>query len=115
MKGYKRFSIYLSDDVVNEINAIVEYRNKRILKDNEDKKPRTIEEFIKGSTMQLLKSLKGEGIIAGMDDLGKPYKLKNRFKELMIERKMKQKDVCEITDIEPANISRIFSNENQPS
>jgi hypothetical protein len=33
----------------------------------------------------------------------------------MIKRKLKQKDISEITQIEQANISYIFSNKNQPS
>lgn len=115
MKGYKRFSIYLSDDVVDEINKIVEFRNRRISLDNEDKKPRTIEEFIKGSTIQNLKWLKAEEISAGLDDLGKPYRLKNNFKEIVKRKGWTQKQLADATNIDPSNISITLSNRSQPS
>lgn len=115
MKSYKQFSIYLSEDVIKEIKTMVDLRNTRILLDNEERKVRSVEEFIKGSVIQTVKWLKSEELSAGMDDLGKPYRLKNRFKEFMEKKHLKAKDLSELTNISPSNISTILANKNQPS
>ena len=42
-------------------------------------------------------------------------KIKNRLREIAIEQELDQASVAKLTGIEPANISRIFNNRNQPS
>lgn len=115
MKNYKQFSIYLSEDVIKEIKTMVDLRNTRIILDNEERKVRSVEEFIKGSVIQTIKWLKSEELSAGMDDLGKPYRLRNRFKEIAEKKHLKGKDLSELTNIRPSNISYILANRNQPS
>jgi hypothetical protein len=115
MGEYKKISIFLNDELYNQVLQIVEYRNKRINLDNEDKKPTNIEEFITGSIMQSLKWINGQNVVAGMDDLGKPYRLKNRFKAIAESKGLRGKDLAHMTNIHAGNISIIFSNRSQPS
>jgi DNA-binding Xre family transcriptional regulator len=115
MGEYKKVTVYLSDELYQEIQTLTEYRNKRILFDNQDKKARSIEEFIKGSTVQMVRWIKSESLSAGMDDLGKPYRLKNHFKEIIDKKGWKQKDLSDKTNIDPSNISVILKNKSQPS
>jgi DNA-binding Xre family transcriptional regulator len=115
MGEYKKVTIFLNDEIYNEILRIVEYRNKRVIVDNEDKKATTIEEFVTGSVIQVLKWLKAEEVSAGFDDLGKPYRLRNHFKEILKSKGWTQKMLAEKTNIDPSNISIILSNRSQPS
>jgi DNA-binding Xre family transcriptional regulator len=115
MGEYKKITIFLNDDLYQEILKIVEYRNKRIIVDNEDKKATNVEEFVTGSVIQMLKWLKSEELSAGLDDLGKPYRLKNHFKEILKRKGWTQKQLAEKTNIDPANISITLSNRSQPS
>jgi DNA-binding Xre family transcriptional regulator len=115
MGEYKKITIFLNDDLYQEILKIVEYRNKRIIVDNEDKKATNVEEFVTGSVIQMLKWLKSEELSAGLDDLGKPYRLKNHFKEILKRKGWSQKMLAEKTNIDPSNISIILSNRSQPS
>lgn len=115
MDNYKKVTIFLNDNLYKEILDIIEYRNKRIIVDNEEKKATSIEEFATGSIIQVLKWLKNEDSLAGIDDLGKPYRLKNRFKEIAEKKRLRGKDLAELTNIHQGNISIIFTNRSQPS
>lgn len=115
MSNYKKITIFLNEDIYNEVNTIIEYRNKRIQFDKEDKKVTSIEEFVTGSVIQILKWLKDEESFAGMAELGKPYQLENSFKEIMTSKGMRGKELAEITNIHHGNISLILNNKNQPS
>lgn len=115
MEDYKKVTIFLNGNLYKELLDIVEYRNKRILVDNEEKKATSIEEFVTGSVIQVLKWIKSEDSLAGNDDLGKPYRLKNRFKEIAEKKRIRGKDLSELTNIHQGNISIIFQNRSQPS
>lgn len=115
MSDYKKISIFLNEEYYKEIIDIIEYRNKRVQFDKENKKVTSIEEFITGSVIQVLKWLKDEDSFAGLDDLGKPYRLQNNFKNILHEKRMRAKDLAELTNIHPGNISIILNNRNQPS
>lgn len=115
MGEYKKLTIFLNDELYNEILDIVEYRNKRIIVDNEDKKASSVEEFVTGSVIQVLKWIKSEELSAGFDDLGKPYRLRNHFKDIVKRKGWTQKQLAEKTNIDPSNISIILSNRSQPS
>jgi DNA-binding Xre family transcriptional regulator len=115
MGEYKKITVFLRDDLYQQVLDIVEYRNKRILVDNEDKKATNVEEFVTGSVIQVLKWLKSEEISAGFDDLGKPYRLRNHFKEIIKRRGWTQKQLADKANIDPSNISIILSNRSQAS
>lgn len=115
MANYKKITIFLNEEFYKEINDIIEYRNKRIQFDKENKKVSSIEEFITGSAIQMLKWLKNEDSFAGMDDLGKPYRLENSFKKIMQDKGMRSKDLATLTNIHAGNISIILNNRSQPS
>lgn len=42
-------------------------------------------------------------------------KIKNRLREITMEQGLDQSAISKLTGIEPANISRVFNNRNQPS
>lgn len=115
MGEYKKITFFIHDEVYKEIEKILHYRYARVLTLDIDAKSRSTEEFVKGCVMHYLKQIKKQEILAGIDDLGKPFRLRNKFKELMIKKGLKQKDIAEAIQIAQANISNIFNNENQPS
>jgi DNA-binding Xre family transcriptional regulator len=115
MGTYKKITIFLHDDDYNEIEKILHYRNSKVMALNLDKKSRSVEEFTKGCINYYLKQVKNQEELAGIDDLGKPYRLKNRFKEIMEKKGLRGKDLSELTNIHQGNISIVLSNRSQPS
>jgi hypothetical protein len=100
----------------SKISKVIQYANlKNEIRDNGIPIDYEVQEFISGCVNMYLNYIENFEKIAGLDDLGKPYRLKNRFKELMITRKLQQKDISSATQIAPSNISNIFNNESQPS
>lgn len=115
MDNYKKVTIFLNDELVSEITNIVEHRNKRILLDKEKKKATSIEEFVTGSVIQVLKWLRSQDNASGIGDLGRPYRLKNHFKNILKKKEWTQKQLANKTGIDPSNISIILTNRSQPS
>lgn len=115
MENYKKVEIYLKEELFNEIEQLTDYRNARLLVRNMDKKPKQLDSFIIGCIVHYLKDIKKQDVLAGYDDLGKPYRLKNRLKEYLKKRGMLQKDLAAKTEIDEGNISSILNNKNQPS
>jgi hypothetical protein len=115
MNNYKKVEIYLREDTIEKINDIKEYVNYRnkIKKQTDEKF--TSEDFIIGSTYHYLNQIEFGFKISGLDEFGESYKLQNRFKELAEERFIDQKTMSNLTMIDPANISYIWRNRNQPS
>jgi hypothetical protein len=116
MEDFIIVPVKLRLETYNKILKITDYENlKNEIRNNGRPTDNEIQDFISGCVKTYLDYIENFQKIAGYDDLGKPFRLRNRFKELMIKRKLKQKDISEITQIEQANISYIFSNKNQPS
>ena len=115
MENYKKVTLYIKEDTFNEMEQLIDYRNIRLLVRNSNKKPKSIEDFILGSALHYLKEIKVQDVLAGNDDLGKPYRLKNRIKDYLRAMGMKQKDLAALTEIDEANISIIVNNKSQPS
>jgi hypothetical protein len=103
-------------ETYNKILKVTQYENlKNDIRNNGRRNDFEVHEFISGCINTYINYIEQFQQIAGYDDLGKPFRLRNRFKELMIKRKLKQKEISEATQIEPSNISQIFANKNQPS
>jgi DNA-binding Xre family transcriptional regulator len=115
MTNYKKVSFYVDEDIYNEIDKIIQYRNSRVLALDLDKKSRTVEDFAKGCFIHYLKALRTQEELAGIDDLGKPFRLRNHFKEIVQKKGWTQKQLAEATNIDPSNISITLSNRSQPS
>lgn len=115
MTNYKKITVFLNEDLFNDINKIIEHRNRRVILDEEDLKPASIEEFVTGSVIQVLKWLNSQEVSSGLSDLGKPYRLKNHFKEILKRKGMIQRQLAEKSGIDPSNISIILANKSQPS
>lgn len=100
----------------NEMLKAIRYQNLR----NEFRKrnkPTDLdtEDFITGCVNLYLNQLKTPHHLSGLSDLGRPYRLKNHFKQILKKKGMIQKDLADKTGIDPSNISIILSNRSQPS
>lgn len=116
MEDFIIVPIHLKLETYNKILKITQYENlKNDIRNNGRPIDFAIQEFISGCVNTYLNYIEEFQKIAGLDDLGRPFRLKNRFKDLMVKRKLKQKDISEATQIAQANISYIFNNENQAS
>jgi DNA-binding Xre family transcriptional regulator len=109
--------ITLNEDTVSEIDEYIhfgKFKSEFVTTDI----PINHEEFIKSAVNYYLKRLaKFKKLVdeTHMGKLGKTYKLRNKFKEVMKKKRMKAIELSEKTGIDKANISMILNNRNQPS
>jgi hypothetical protein len=116
MEEFIIIPVELRLETYSKISKVVQYANlKNEIRNNGKPTDFEVQEFISGCINTYINYIEEFQKISGYDDLGKPFRLKNRFKELMVKRKIKQKEISEMTQIEPSNISNIFANKNQPS
>lgn len=115
MQNFQEVKLFLSDDVLKEIETIVQYKKVKDILYLEQNTPRSVEEFITGSTIHYIKSIKHQIDLSGIEVLGKPYRLQNTIKEYMDKKGISQQMLAEKTGIGASNISLIVKNKNQPS
>ena len=115
METFKKYKIVLSKSTTDEIQKVLTYRNVKSLVYEEDEKTRNIEDFILGSTMRCLHDLQKQQRIAGIEQLSKPFELKNRIREYAVERGITQKIISDATGIHTSVINNTWNNKGQPS
>lgn len=115
MSDYKKVNIYLKEEIIEDIENILKYKEVRDLLDKKDTKPVTNEEFIVGCVCYYLRKIKAIEDLSGINELGRPYQLKNRIKELLEQKNISQQELAKKTGIGASNISLIVKNKNQPS
>lgn len=115
MGSHNELIIYLKDDILSELEKYIEYQRLKTLNFDGEYKHISMEEFIVGCVCHYLRMLKYQIDLSGVSDLGKPYSLKNRFKEYMDKHGISQADLARMTEIGESNISLILRNKNQPS
>jgi len=115
MQNFQEVKLYLSSDVIKEIETIVHYKKVKDILYIDQNTPRSIEEFITGSVITHIKLIKHQLDLSGLSDLGKPYRLQNTIKDYMDKKGISQQMLAEKSGISPSNISLIVKNKNQPS
>ena len=73
------------------------------------------EDVIKGAIFECLEKIYNYNKVTVNHELGRPYKLKNRFESVMKYQGVTAKDMSEATGIHQGNISKFVNNKNQPS
>lgn len=112
---YRKFNLLIKSDTVKKIEQIVNQKNVRNELFDISDNYYTVEDFIVGCTYYFIKQIEEKNISAGYDDLGKPFRLKNKFKDITKSKGMSQERLADLTGIAPSNISVIFRNKSQPS
>ncbi|MGD7047063.1 helix-turn-helix transcriptional regulator [Rossellomorea marisflavi] len=106
----------MSEELISKVKAYVDVENQ---KNSLWKKERThyIQEsdFIRGIIVDFFDEMESNTVASGLDDLGRPFRLLNNFKEISIKKGMTQQQVAVQTNIDPGNISHIWRNKTQPS
>ncbi|WP_053434706.1 helix-turn-helix domain-containing protein [Sporosarcina globispora] len=115
MEKHNEVVIYLKDSVITDITNYIEYQKLKKLNFDGNYNHTNMEEFIVGCVCHYLRQLKYQIDLSGINDLGKPYRLKNRFKEYMDKHGIIPADLAKQTGIGASNISLILKNKNQPS
>lgn len=100
---------------MDKIEKLTQHRNLKNDLFNRGNRFNTAEDFIIGTVYHYLDQIDNQDVYAGLDDLGKPYRLRNKFKEIAKNKNLSQQQIAEMSNIEPSNISLIFRNKNQPS
>ncbi|MED1863256.1 helix-turn-helix domain-containing protein [Fictibacillus nanhaiensis] len=115
----ERISIELGFDkeVIEKINNFIQFINTyhKIYK-NEDWKKGALENFIRGSVNREIEKIENlNPKLTGINKKIPKGVLKNRIKEIMKEKKIKQLEMASITGIDRSNISLIMNNHVQPT
>lgn len=105
----KKITIELSDEIINQINTITTYENaKNTMKHNGRSNQFTTEDFVIGCIHFYLDEIDNYNqLIAGEG------KLKNNLKQIMESKNLKQKQLAELTHIDPGNLNATLSNRYQ--
>jgi DNA-binding Xre family transcriptional regulator len=116
LKNYKKINLYLAEEHIDQLEKYAAIENqKNSLWKKERKNHIQMTDFIAGLIIDYFDEVENKQEISGYDDLGKPFRLMNRFKEIASKKGISQKQMAEMTNIDPANISYIWRNRNQPS
>lgn len=113
--------IRLKQSTMDSLEKIVQYFNMREKLINSDRKSDiiTVEELIRGSIIREIEKIETFNHLItynGEQSLGhRKFILKNRLKEVLKEKNMKQLDLSELTGIDRSNLSMIVNNRNQPT
>ena len=108
--------VRLRESTLQFIENIVEYENKKNLLLNKNKPYATVEDFIAGCCIEIIKKIEtyNEKIVHGFDITGE-YKLKNNIKKILKEKNIKQLDLSELTGLDKSTINLIVNNRTQPT
>jgi DNA-binding XRE family transcriptional regulator len=111
-------TIEIKKETYLKIQEICEFENlkNKIKKRNRDFA--SPEDIVKGAIIKELERIEKYNLVKetiGLNDLGKPFKIKNRFKEIIKVKGIKQNDLAKLTGIDKGNLSLILNNKNQPS
>lgn len=115
MNKYVSLGILLREETFQQIKELIEVSNIKNKTLHKKKRYYTVEDFVVGCVYYYLDNIEKEYFTAGYDDLGKPFRLKNRIKEIIDKKGITQARLSEMTGIDPSNISQIVRNKNQPS
>ncbi len=117
---YVEIRIRIKNSTLNSLEKIVQYFNMREELINSERKSEviTVEELIRGAITREIDKIKTYNhniVYTGDKKIGEKYTLKNRIKEILEEKNIKQLDLASLTGIDRSNISLIVNNRNQPS
>jgi len=117
MANMVKVEIHLRQETIKRIDEIIAYSKFRKRYTKQDL-PESYEDVLKASLYEYFRKI---DVLYNNVISDKKYKLKNngnlqnRLKEIIKDEGMKQKDICDMTGIDPGSLSNILSNRNQPS
>jgi DNA-binding XRE family transcriptional regulator len=108
--------IKIRESTLQFIENIVEYENKKNQLFNKNKPYATVENFIVGCCLKVIKEIEtyNEKIVHGFN-IPINYKLQNNIKNILKEKNMKQLDLAELTGVDKSTINLIVNNRTQPT
>lgn len=119
--NYIEVRIRFKQSTIDSLEKIVQYFNTRqkLINSERQNDMITVEEMIRGAVVREIETIETYNHLItyeGDKSLGnRKYVLKNRLKEVLKEKGMKQLDLVELTGIDRSNISFIVNNRNQPT
>ncbi|AXI08263.1 XRE family transcriptional regulator [Oceanobacillus zhaokaii] len=106
-----KIEIEIKDETYEKIKNMVDWINlDNSFRGKSDTPEAKIEDFIKGAAISKLLDLETLSPLLNSREV-ESLEIKNRFKDIAKEKKIKQVDICEKTGLKKANLSLIFNNE----
>lgn len=118
---FVEFPIRLKRSTYDKLDSIVRYFNNREVIVNSERQHEviTIEQMMRGAIVREIEKIETYNHLItydGKKTLGeRGFVVKNRIKQILKERNMRQLDLCELTGIDRSSMSGIVNNNNQPS
>ena len=107
----------MRENTLQIIENIVNYKNNKIRLFNTIEQYAKIEDFIVGCCLDVINRLTtyNEKITFGENSNIYQFKLKNKIKDMLKERNIKQLDLAEITGLDKVTINLIVNNRTVPT
>lgn len=108
---YMRIEIEMKDETYEKIKNVIDWINlDNSFRGRSDTPEAKIEDFIKGAAISKLLDVEAMSPVLNSEGLDS-LEVKNRFKDIAKEKKIRQVDICKRTGLKKANLSLIFNNE----
>ncbi|WP_339229071.1 helix-turn-helix domain-containing protein [Oceanobacillus sp. FSL K6-2867] len=106
-----RIEIEMKDETYEKIKNVIDWINlDNSFRGKSDTPEAKIEDFIKGAAISKLLDVESMSPLLN-SKVEDGLEIKNRFKAIAKEKKIKQIDICKRTGLKKANLSLIFNNE----
>ncbi|PAV30087.1 hypothetical protein CIL05_09435 [Virgibacillus profundi] len=106
-----KIEIEMKDETYEKIKNMVDWINlDNSFRGKSDTPEAKIEDFIKGAAISKLLDVETLSPLLNSREVDS-LEIKNRFKDIAKEKKIKQVDICKKTGLKKANLSLIFNNE----
>ena len=106
-----RIEIEMKDETYEKIKNVIDWINlDNSFRGRSDTPEAKIEDFIKGAAISKLLDVEAMSPVLNSEGLDS-LEVKNRFKDIAKEKKIRQVDICKRTGLKKANLSLIFNNE----
>jgi len=106
-----KIEIEMKDETYEKIKNMVDWINlDNSFRGKSDTPEAKIGDFIKGAAISKLLDVETLSHLLNSKEVGS-LEIKNRFKDIAKEKKIKQVDICKKTGLKKANLSLIFNNE----
>ena len=116
MENYLSVTVNVNKELYEKVRDVIGYSKSMKMINNKDL-PITDEEVINSALFYYFQKME---TVLGLHTIEKSKytcegKVKNRFKEMVKEAGIKQRELANLTGIDDASISQILSNRNQPT
>lgn len=116
MDEFIKVDCFFKKSTYEQMKKVVEFENsKNTIFKPERSSNNEVSDFVNGCVVTYLKRIYGQDNFIPFDHIGNSGKLKNKIKDYMERKGIKQKELSTLAQVDESNLSRILNNKSQPS